>query len=274
MAPVKFGDIQKPVKDLLSDDFTTGSFEFKAKQKTNLSGAVVTSTVELLGPDEVKTPAKLSWKIPTPVSFLKGVSVDKLELDKKGGCKLEVSGDSKLHSVEGLKIEAKTDLKSIGKASAGVHYSQKEAQFKIETALGAPADFKAEACVAIGPAIVGVSCGANTLTSPEVAVRMQQGPLFAAITAGAGFSQYGLHALFKHNDLQIAATYSTSKGAYTVGVANTLAKGTTLKAKLGNTQELHVAAKHDVCKGFTLIGGLKFDMKNSKHSYGLALSVE
>lgn len=272
MAPVKFGDIEKPAKDLLSDDFTTDKFEFKAKQKTNLSGAVVTSTVELLGKDDVKTPAKLSWKI--PLSFLKGVSVDKLELDKKGGCKLEVSGDSKLHSVDGLKIEAKTDLKSMSKVSAGVHYSQKEAQFKIETALGAPADFKAEACVAVGPATVGVSCGAKTLTSPDVAVRMQQGPLFAAITAGAGFSQYGLHALFKHNDLQAAATYSTAKGAYTVGAAYTLAKGTTLKAKLGNTQELHMAAKHEVSKGFTLTGGLKFDMKDSRHSYGLALSVE
>lgn len=274
MAPVKFGDIQKPAKDLLSNDFQTASFEFKAKQKTNLNGAVVTSTVDLLGPDDVKTPAKITWKIPTIVPALKGVSVDKLELDKKGVCKLEASADSKLHGVDGLTIEAKSDLKTVAKASAGLSYSRKEGQFKIETSFGAPGDFKAEASAAAGPATVGVSCGAKTLTAPDVSMRIQQGPFFAAVCAGSAFSAFDVFAHVKQGDMQLAATYNTKKKAYNVAAAYALAKGTTLKVKLGSSQELLVAAKHEVSKGFTLTGGLRYGITDAKHTYGLALSVE
>merc|ERR1719232_464269 len=95
MGPVKFDDLSKPAKDILEDDHQTSGFQFKAKQKTNWDGAVVTSTVDLFPPpakgdaggSSVKTPAKLSWKFPKPFG-IDAFSVDKLEVSSMGSLSL------------------------------------------------------------------------------------------------------------------------------------------------------------------------------------------
>ncbi|OLP99588.1 hypothetical protein AK812_SmicGene17848 [Symbiodinium microadriaticum] len=108
-----FGAGEMPRWDtVLNDDYQTKGYQFKAKQKTEFQGAVVTSAVDLFPPKEpperkdaaslsrrrhlespespdpevcqetsVMTPAKLTWRLPQPFG-VKAVCIDKLELDR------------------------------------------------------------------------------------------------------------------------------------------------------------------------------------------------
>merc|ERR1719223_2286846 len=109
MAPVSFSDLAKTAKDVLDNDFQTAGYQFKSKQKTSWNGAVVTTAVDLFGKDDVKTPGKLTWKIPNPVGIM-GFSIDKFEMDKAGKFKFEAGIDNKMHKVDGLKLDLKSDL--------------------------------------------------------------------------------------------------------------------------------------------------------------------
>merc|ERR1712083_661975 len=92
-----------------------------AKQKTNLDGAVVTTAVDLFGKD-CATPAKLTWKFPKPFG-LSGICVDKLEMDKGGKFKFEAVVDKDMHSVKDLKLEIKSDLVDLTKATGGFTFT-------------------------------------------------------------------------------------------------------------------------------------------------------
>ena len=45
---MKFDDLEKTSKEVLSDDYQTSGFQFKAKQKTSWQGSVVTTAVDLV----------------------------------------------------------------------------------------------------------------------------------------------------------------------------------------------------------------------------------
>merc|ERR1712039_571506 len=117
-------------------------FQFKAKQKTSLQGALVTSQVDLFPPkDTCMTPAKLTWKLPKPFGLSYFV-VDKLEMDKGGKYKLEMSSDK---AYPGLKLECKSDLVDTSKLVACCTYTGlKDTQFKLETKVTNPQDFTFE----------------------------------------------------------------------------------------------------------------------------------
>lgn len=276
MAPVKFDDISKTASEVLSDDYQTSGFQLKAKQKTNWDGAVVTATVDLFPPKETTvTPAKLSWRLPTPLGF-KGVSVDKLELDKAGKFKIEASSDQVYPA---LKVECKSDLVDVAKVTAGFTYSGiKDTLLKFETKPAKPKDFTAEVTRTAGIATIGAKFGAATLTAPELGARFLSGGFFCSLLCKEKLSAFTAHASYKATpELTCAATaeYGGKKsGQFSFGLAYDVVKGTKLKVKVQHDQSISGTVKHELSKGFTVLAGGRYDTKSKDCSYGLQLSIE
>lgn len=276
MAPVKFDDIHKVANEVLSDDFQTNGFQFKAKQKTSWDGAVVTSQVDLFPAKEsVQTPAKLSWKLPTPLG-IKGVSIDKLEMDKAGKFKLEASSD-KVYPA--LKVECKSDLASLSKVTAGCTYTGiKDTQIKLETKPCKPEDAVFELTHTQGIATCGLKANKENFKAPDLGLRLNQGPYFCSLLAKDKFKTITAHASYKATtELKCAATcdlLGKKSGQFTFGLAYDVMKGTKLKVKADKDLTLSCSVKHEVSKGFTLLCGGMFDSKKGNHTYGLQLSIE
>lgn len=278
--PCKFGDIAKPAADVLDEDYQTSGYQLKTKQKTNWDGAVISNTCDLFGKD-CATPSKLSWKIPKPLG-LSGFSVDKLEMDKGGKFKFEFSADKELHQVPDLKLEGKSDLSNFGQLSVGFSWTPiKDALLKFETKASQPAACSMEASYSVGSGVtVGAKTAMKTLATPELGLRFEQGPLFAALTV-KDLSVFQKFVSYKVNgDATAAATYTfggKDNGAMTAGLQYKLAQGTSLKAKAGMAkagQTASFSVKHELSKGFTLISGAKFSAAGGFDSMGLQVSVE
>jgi len=287
MGPVKFDDISKTANSVLSDDYQEKGFVLKTKQKTSWKGAVVSSQVDLFGKDAVQTPAKLTWKFPClpfvyPVMPM--VAIDKLELDKTGKMKLEMSGEKGKVTVNGsdigdLKWEMKSDLVDLAKVTAHVTWTgAKGYQVKLDAPPKDPMSFTAEVTYANGPCTVGAKCTGKTLTAPDLGINFLKGPYFCSLMAKDKLAVYTAHGLYNANDkLKCAATYAhggKSSGNFSLGLFYELMKGTTVKAKVAQDQSVSCSVKHEVSKGFTLIGGGRYDTVKGDYTYGLQLSVE
>merc|ERR1712187_787171 len=276
MAPVKFDDIHKTSNEVLSDDYQTSGFQFKAKQKTSLQGAVITSAVDLFPPkDSCATPAKLTWKLPKPLGY-SYVSIDKLEMNKGGKYKLEASTDK---VYPGLKVECKSDLVDVSKIVACCTYTGlKDSQFKLETKVMKPKDFTFETTRAVGPATLGAKCTMDTLTRPDIGCRFLSGPFFVSLFVKEKLGACTANCFYKVNsDIKVAAAvdYGGKKsGNFSVGASYQVLKDTTLKAKVQQDQSLSCSLKHSLAKGFSCLAGCKYDTKKGDFTYGLQLSVE
>lgn len=273
MAPVKFDDLQKVATEELNDDYQTSGYVLKAKQKTSLSGVVLSHQVDFFDKSH-PTPAKITWKIPKVAGGR--VSIDKLEMDKGGNFKFEASSD-KLYPK--LKVDCKSDLKSINKVSLGCSYiGVPDAQMKFECKAMKPTEFNGEAMYAKGIATCGVKFNNAILKGglPDVGLRVRSGPLFCAVVAKDQFGAINAAGAYKAcPDVNCAASGSyvmkTKDTNFTVGMSY---RGL-LKAKVSQDQSVCLSAKHSFAKGFTMIGGLKYSVKNrSLTSWGLQLSVE
>jgi len=278
MAPVKFDDLSKAAKDVLNDDYQTSDFQLKAKQKTSLGGAVATTAVDLFVKDAVQTPAKLTWKLPKPFGIA-GIAVDKLEMDKGGKFKLEASVDKSAHSIPDLKVDAKSDLVDPKKATLGCTFTGlKDTLLKFETTPMAPSKFTLEATRDVKMATIGLKCGMDTLTTPDVGLRIVQGPLSCALIAKEKFGVYTAAACYKAaSDLKVACTYEQGgkkSGSYSVGLAYTVQPGTSVKAKIQQDKSVSCGVKHDLAKGFTIVSGFKYGLTDGKQSFGCQLSIE
>eukprot|EP00747_Dinoflagellata_sp_TGD_P161680 gnl/TRDRNA2_/TRDRNA2_178420_c0_seq1.p1 gnl/TRDRNA2_/TRDRNA2_178420_c0~~gnl/TRDRNA2_/TRDRNA2_178420_c0_seq1.p1 ORF type:complete len:296 (+),score=80.79 gnl/TRDRNA2_/TRDRNA2_178420_c0_seq1:74-889(+) len=271
MGPVKFDDIPKVAADCLGDDYQCSGYQFKAKQKTNWDGAVITTAVDLFGKD-CATPAKLTWKFPQPLG-LKAFAVDKLEMDKAGKFKFEASGV--FPDFKDVKLDFKSDLVDISKATFGCTYSGiKNAQLKLDTKMDA--DIACEATYTVcSPATIGMKFTSKNITAPDLGLRLQQGPGFAALLVKDKFSTFSGFCHYKVNDqlMAVGKYEQTSKGSNcSAGVEFQVQKGTKVKAKLDKDLTLSAGCKHEVSSGFTVLAGCKYGSGNL--SYGLALNIE
>uniref|UniRef100_A0A7S0FPF8 Uncharacterized protein n=1 Tax=Pyrodinium bahamense TaxID=73915 RepID=A0A7S0FPF8_9DINO len=277
MPPVKFDDLPKVASEVLNDDYQTAGYQLKAKQKTSFAGAVATTAVDLWGKDAVQTPAKITWKLPKPLGIA-GVSVDKLEMDKAGKFKLEASVDKAAHSIADLKVEAKSDMVDMKKATLGCTFTGiKDTQLKLETTPFNLNDFSLEATKAVDKVTMGFKCGKANLTMPDVGLRIESGPLFCALLAKEKFSAFSVSACYKANaDLKLACTYAKGgkSGGFGAGLAYVVKPGTLLKAKFQQDGSVSAALKHDLAKGFTILTGAKYGTQDGKQSFGLQLSIE
>mmetsp|Transcript_90069 Transcript_90069/g.160387 ORF Transcript_90069/g.160387 Transcript_90069/m.160387 type:complete len:277 (-) Transcript_90069:179-1009(-) len=276
MAPVKFDDIAKTANEVLNDDYQTSGYQFNAKQKTSWDGAVISTAVDLFpGKEGCMTPAKLTWKFPTPLG-VSAFAIDKLEMDKTGGMKLEMSSDK---AYKGLKLECKSDLKSTAKIVGACTYTGIADLFlKMETKATKPQDFVLDISKAQGPATVAMKLTPSNMTSPDVGLRVLSGPVFASFAAKEAFSTFVASCHYKAtSELRCAASYTyggKANGNFTVGVAFEPKKGTLLKAKVQQDQSVSCSVKHGLTKGFTLLGGLKYDTVKGMPSCGFKLNVE
>lgn len=281
MAPVKFDDLSKTAAGILNDDYQTSGYEFSSKQKTSWNSSVATTTIALFpAKDGVQTPAKLSWKIPEPLG-LKGFTVDKLELDKAGKIKLETSLDKKLHSVDGLKVEVKTDLSTPSDATKSLAAALTftgiaDTQIKLDAPIQAPDKFTLDLTRQLGDIQVGAKCGMANLTAPDVGARFASGPLFGSLLLKNKFQNVTLHASYNASpELKVAATAVKGKDVTGgVGVQYTVSKDTTVKAKVQEDTSVSASVKHTVAKGLSIVAGGKYSPSSGKLAYGLKLSVE
>jgi len=272
MAPVKFDDIPKVANEVLSDDYQVSGHVFKAKQKTSWGGAVLSTQVDLFG-KECATPAKLAWKLPVPFGCTH-FCVDKLEMDKGGKFKLEASA-GKLYP--GLKVDCKSDLADVNKVSVGHTYTGlKDTQLKLEHKLTNPQEFTGEVTYSTGIATCGMKFTSAVLSGgiPDFGVRLLSGPYFCSVLAKEKFGAFTAHGFYKATpDVKCAASYQyggKSNGNFTLGVSY---KGL-YKVKVAQDQSICCSVKHSAAKGFTVLSGLKYDIKKGGYSYGVQLSIE
>jgi hypothetical protein len=277
MGPVKFDDLHKTANEVISDDFQTSGYQFKAKQKTSWDGAVITTTADLFGKDDCKTPAKLSWKFPKPLGVTQ-LSIDKLELDKGGKFKLEASS-AEVH--KDLKIECKSDLVSMSSAVTGCTYTGlPDTLIKLETKLANAQDFSAEVTRSLPQGLtLGVQTkgGVAGLTAPNIGLRFLSGPYFASLYAKDSFKVFTASCFYKASPtLKCAATYEyggKKDGSCSLACVYEHSKEMVVKAKVSQDKTLHCSLKNELSKGFTLLTGAKVD-SDMKMSYGLQVSIE
>merc|ERR1712070_904894 len=256
---------QKKAADVLNEDHQTWGFTIKSKQKTSWDGAVLTTQCDLFsGKEEITTPGKVTWKLPKPAGF-SGIAIDKFEIDKKGGMKLEAVADSGLHKVDGLKVEFKSDLKNLNAITKGITFTGiKDTQIKAEVKPLDLKKFSAEVTRSVADlATVGVKFGGAGV--PDVGLNIAKGPAFAAVTAGSGFTVFNVYGLYSINDkLQVAVTFEQGgkkSGAFSAGGSFALQKGTSLKAKVDQDSEASLTLKHEISKGVTILTGAGYGLQ-------------
>jgi len=272
--PAKFDDIAKTASSVLGDDFQCKDFQLKTKQKTNFQGATSEIVVDLFKPSN---PTKLSFKLPKPLAMFDGFAIDKLDLDKDGKINVETSASKALHTIDGLKIEVKTDLtKEVKYASTFTGVA--DTVLKFETKHSAPTDFTAEVLHCHGPAILGVKFQGMTNLCPNTGASFQFGDMFAAIVAKNTFSEFTGHAFYKAtDDIKVAASYQQggkTNGAWAVGGAYAIRKDLSAKAKVESNNTVSVAVKTDLAKGLSLLAGVNSGFDGSGMKYGAKLNIE
>eukprot|EP00933_Yihiella_yeosuensis_P004883 TRINITY_DN109282_c0_g1_i1.p1 TRINITY_DN109282_c0_g1~~TRINITY_DN109282_c0_g1_i1.p1 ORF type:complete len:279 (+),score=78.09 TRINITY_DN109282_c0_g1_i1:86-922(+) len=278
MAPVKFDDLAKTATDVVNSDYQGAGYQLKAKQKTSWNGAVLDSAFDLWPSDGgIQTPAKLGLKMPKAFG-VSGLNVDKLEMDKGGKFKLESSASCCLHGVKDLKVEVKSDLAGISKATAGITYTGlANAQLKLDVPMSFQ-KFTAEATVAVDKATVGVKLNESNLTAPDVGLRYEAGPLFAALLAKESFGTFSAHLAYKANsDVKVGAAYQhggKGSGACSLGLIYTGMQDMVVKAKVQQDQSVSAYVKKNLAKGFSVAKTFKYETASGKSSFGLTLSVE
>lgn len=279
--PCKFGDIAKKAADVLNEDHQTKGYAVSNKQKTGWDGAVVTSAVDLFtakgGDGAVTSAGKVTFKFPKPAG-LSGISIDKFEIDKAGGMKLESVFSADLHKVKDLKVELKTDLKGLESLSKGITFTGvKDTQIKAEFKPLNPKKFTAEVTRTVAEvATLGVKFGGPGV--PDLGLNVAKGPIFAAVTTGDAFKTFNIHGSYTVNDkLTAAATFQQggkNTGSWTAGGAFALQKGTSIKSKIDNQQVASVSLKHEISKGVSLLAGVSYNVKKGTTSHGFKISVE
>jgi len=276
--PAKFDDLTKVATKVLNDDYQVRGFQFKTKHKTALDSATVTTAVDLFDKGGA-TGAKITWKLPSPLG-LKGVSVDKLEMDKTGGVKVEAVLDERFHRLPNLKLDFKgADLNglSTGLTLGGIKDTLVKAEFK-PLAVGQTREsavFEVTKDFS-GGASAGLRLKGLSPPKPELAVCGAGGPCFMALTASDMFKSFGIFYLHKLKDLTIVTAFQrgTKKDdGISAAVAYQVRPDTSVKAKLQQDMSVSASVNHELCKGFTVLAGGRFSGKES-FSFGMQVSVE
>lgn len=274
--PAKFDDICKTAKSVLEDDYKSKGYQVESKAKTNLDGAILTTTVDLAKKGDVFTPAKLSCKFPKPFGIV-GFAIDKLEYESEGKMKLEASMKKDLHCVDGLVVDCKSDCKDASKATVGFAYTGiKDAFVKFETKPLDLIDFKAECLYGVGSVALGVALSGTDIGKASFACNFTQGDFFASLIAKKKFTEFTPHVYFKPSkDLLLAATLSTGKETtYAFGAQGTVSKGILAKAKVDSKMDAHASCKFDVCAGMKATLGGSYNYGSGTSSMGAKLVIE
>lgn len=232
------------------------------------AGTAVNVAVDLWPPkSKDKTPARITWRIPNP-GGLQGLCVEKLELDKAGAARLELSADASAHRLNGLRVDARADLmdpkRSTDFSPAGfaetlsksmvtgftytgfqgtvMKASVKPGQAVSERSLR---DLTAECTkslpssgVTLGLKLTpGSSRPSPALTSwADLGIRATRGPISAAVATQEGMTSLGIYSVLRASSSCRFATSCTRLGKKdsqcNAGIAYQLSPTTVLKAKV------------------------------------------
>lgn len=296
MAPAKFDDLSKAAKDVLNDDYFLKGIAVKNKLKTNFEGLndvtggekgtccekmVVTTAVDMNFDSGTATPAKLTFKLPKPFG-VKGFAIDKFEMDKAGGLKLEAGVDKALHTVSDLNVDLKSDCKGLDSLKVGLTYTGIAAMLaKAEFSAMNPAAYSAEASYNVGS---GLTLGAKSSPKSMVDAGLQyiNGPAAIAATAQENFSQFQFHASYKVNgDMSVAAAYNhggKQNGNFNVGLSHKIFDGTSFKGKfnqVGGEHSISTGVKHRLAKGTTITTGVHMPVNAPANgTWGMQVNIE
>lgn len=272
-----FDDISGKASSVLDDDFQSEGFQLNTKQASNFGGASSEVSVDLFDKGAIKTPANVAFCFPRPFSFLEGFTVDKLEFKNDGEASAECAVGKALHGVDGLEIGVSSefpcnDLTAHALTCSATYTGIADTTIKLETALK-DKDLNVECVRGFGGATIGLKLNGMSSLCPSFAASYQYEQLFASILAENQFSQYTAHGHYKvTDDIEVAASYSTEKGAWAVGGAFPLGfQDITAKAKLEPNNILTIALKKDLCKGTTLFAGASY---GGRLSYGAKVCIE
>jgi len=306
--PPKFDDFKKPAGDVLGDDFFVDGYEIKAKAKSSGGGGSASTVTVNLNPrdDKPLSTGKVSLKIPAPYG-LTGLSINKLEMDKKGVFKLEGEISEKLHKLPGLKLEGKLpNVKDYTGSTAGLTFSglkmnvggqAVELQAKADVSPFAFDKSSFEITKSVGPmACFGVKAGVSNLMSPSFACRLGGSCMFAAIAIkpdpmGAHIDAHGFYKMKLPAGIGAVGGQEIKFGAncckkgvaspnFGLGMHFEVMKGAHVKAKVEQTMDkdkqvnsLSASAKYTLSPGVALIAAAKM-RPDKPASYGFQLSVE
>lgn len=226
---MKYSDISKPSKDLLSDDYTS-SITLKTKKQAHNVGFTIETERSASGTLSSKVGGKFDYA---------GLKFDKVQVKADGSNVLETS----LVPCAGCKVTFKANKG----ADLGIQYTAGSM-----TTTGS-LDVLNMSKLSASTVSVGVAPGINVggdlsynlsgskagLSSYNVGASYAKGSLFASVTSASKFSQFNVGMLYKVNsDLSLASstTHSAAKSCDVLAIGGSysgLSVGT-VKAKLGS----------------------------------------
>jgi len=278
MAALRFDAFGHDASEVLNVGYAQSGYVLQTKKSTRWGGSIVETQVSCFdGTKKCATPATLSWRLPKPFGF-SFVDIDKLELDRAGKCKLDASFANAC-GVPGLKVDVRFPVEDLSKAAIGCTYANlRPFLFRLDCPARSPGSFRGE--VTCAP-VRGAHLGAKFTSEggiPDLALRLSSGRL--AIILGARVSQgaLGTSAFLRVSphfryaaSLGFSATHGLSsttlgmvyKNVYRVKVAH-------------STREVDIAGSvlFPVSKGISLLGGVRYGVKQGHLSWGLALKLE
>jgi voltage-dependent anion channel protein 2 len=226
---MKFGDISKPSKDLLGEDYTS-AITLKCKGKAGPFDV----TVETL-----RSPAgALSSKVGGKFAYA-GLNFDKVQATADGSHVLETS----LVPCTGCKLTFKANKG----ADLGVEYTKGAITTTGSLDVLSMSKLYTSTCIGVKPGInVGGDLSYNISgdkagpSSYNLGASYAHGPLFASVTSASKFSEFNMGLLYKYNaDLSLASstTHSSAKKVDLLAIGGSysgFANVGVIKAKIGS----------------------------------------
>lgn len=266
---MKFSDISKPSKDLLSDDYTS-TITLKAKGKAGPIGVTIETERSAAGTLSSKVGGKFSYA---------GLNFDKVQAKADGSNVLETS----LVPYKGCKMTFKANKG----ADLGVEYTAGGVTTTGSLDVLNMSKFSASTIsVGIAPGVnVGGDLSYNLsgdnagLSSYNVGASYASGPLFASVATASKFSQFNVGVMYKVNaDLSLASSTMHSKDnscdVLAVGGAYTASSLGTIKAKLGSDGITSACLIKEAAPGVNITASGSMtgtDLSTLKYGFGITM---
>lgn len=276
--PVKFGDLNKVAKSVLSDDYlkgysASGALEFKAKQKVSATGSVFTTTVKY-DMEGKGSPATLSIKHPKPLG-VDSVTIDKLDVAKDGNVTTEISVSN---VVDKLSLLVKGDFQKKEATGAVSFTGIADTLVRAEVLAHAPQKSVLEITRDQGPATLGIKAtlAPDAISKPDVGLRCVVNGIFASLN------------LKKLQDVEVMSEYKINSNVDVALAVNRAGDGTvkaevgssikiddrtSVKVKGSNGGDVESLINFAPYQGFKVLAGVKYAKKDGA-TFGASLNIE
>jgi voltage-dependent anion channel protein 2 len=264
---MKFGDLSKPAKDLINDDYASG-ISMKAKTKAGGVGVTIEASRDDMG--------SITSKIGTKFAYA-GLNFDKLQFKPDGSNVLETS----MVPCPGCKMTFKANKG----ADLGFEYVKSGVTTTGTLDVLGMSKLSASTCAGVAP---GINAGADLvynlsgnkagLSSYNVGVQYASGPLTASVVSASKLSTFNVGVLYKVNGDLSLATSSSHSGSNlaafnAVGAAYTgMPQVGTIKAKYDSKGTISASVITDVAPKVSLTASLAVSGENG-FSHGIGITM-